>query len=615
MKILNCGFSDASNSPLTMHSFSIIARRALWALVFLLFPLRLYLTLSRKTIILSWEITAIQSCPISLILIADPTGTLFARAVLCISANVIQFANTYIHGDPFTQRFIHLVLLFVLSINLLIFIPHLIALLLGWDGLGLVSFLLVIYYQNPKRLGAGIITALTNRIGDVCLLLRIGWSLNQGHWSVLNIWPSRFRGLLTLSIMLAAITKRAQIPFSRWLPAAIAAPTPVSALVHSSTLVTAGVFLIIRFFPFLNQAAWFKPTLLFIATLTIVIAGLRAITECDLKKIIALSTLSQLGVIIGRLGLGLPHLAFFHLITHALFKALLFVCGGTLIHYHLHGQDLRRIGGLTNRLPITIRSLTLANLALCGAPFIAGFYSKDAILESSLSVNVNLLIVFLFFFATALTAAYSVRITVRALWRPVAAAPCNNVADEDIDLTTPITCLTIGAIVGGSALNWLFITPINEVPLPLPIKTAALSATVLGVALAYSANAKTTPLEARLPLLPTVHTRFCFIWFLTPISSQGTIKIPISLAHQFSKSLDQGWSETLGARGLQVSLSHNSGTNQLWQRRAASTHLGLSLLLVVPLIVMILCLDSLNLKHSTEDASMVIQPPSASWVF
>ncbi len=579
-----------------MHSLPLIASRGLWILAFFLFPTRLYLTVLNKTIIFSWEIILVQSCPVSCLMIADPTGALFGSVVIGISANVLQFANTYIHGDPFIQRFIHLVLLFVLSINLLIFIPHLIALLLGWDGLGLVSFLLVIYYQNPKSLGAGIITALTNRIGDVCLLLRIGWALNQGHWLILNIWNSRYSSLLTFSIILAAITKRAQIPFSSWLPAAMAAPTPVSALVHSSTLVTAGVFLIIRFFPFLEKTSWFKPALLFIATLTILIAGIRAITECDLKKIIALSTLSQLGVIIASLGLGLPNLAFFHLVTHAIFKALLFVCGGALIHFHQHSQDLRSMGNLRLQLPITIRSLTLANLALCGAPFIAGFYSKDAILERSLSFPTNTLIVFLFFFATALTAAYSMRITVRALWSPSRSLPYRNVSDTDFNLTTPMTCLTLGAICGGSALNWLFIAPIQEVPLPIVIKTAALSATILGATVAFMSSSKTTSSESPAPSIPLLYSSLCYMWFLTPLSSQGSIAPSLSLAHQFSKSLDQGWSENIGASGIHSILRKKSRNIQLWQQNSATTHLSLALILILPLIILTICLDSLMFK-------------------
>lgn len=210
-------------------------------------------------------------------------------------------------------------------------------------------------------------------------------------------------------LMFAATTKSAQIPFSSWLPAAIAAPTPVSALVHSSTLVTAGVFLLFRFYPSLSLYSMFKPTLLIIATLTTLMAGIRANTECDIKKIIALSTLRQLGVIMVRLGLGMPLLALFHLITHALFKALLFLCAGTLIHLHHHSQDLRFIGNLSRQIPSITSALMVSNLALCGTPFLAGFYSKDAILEAALFYPYSFVVVTLFFFATGLTVSYTIR--------------------------------------------------------------------------------------------------------------------------------------------------------------------------------------------------------------
>ena len=176
------------------------------------------------------------------------------------------------------------------------------------------------------------------------------------------------------------MTKRAQIPFSAWLPAAIAAPTPVSALVHSSTLVTAGVYLLIRFRAAL-AGTFTQTVLLLLAGLTIFMAGLGANFETDLKKIIALSTLRQLGVIMRILALGWADLAFFHLLAHALFKALLFICAGSIIHRAGDYQDIRMIGGLVNYIPLSVISINLANLALCGTPFLAGFYSKDLILE------------------------------------------------------------------------------------------------------------------------------------------------------------------------------------------------------------------------------------------
>jgi len=162
----------------------------------------------------------------------------------------------------------------------------------------------------------------------------------------------------------------------------MAAPTPVSALVHSSTLVTAGVFLLIRFHPVLRLNEWFNRALLLLGVITRVIAGTAACLETDLKKIIALSTLSQLGLMIMRLGLNLRSFALFHLLTHALFKALLFLCAGTIIHFQQNNQDIRTIGNLSRQLPFTSRVLNIANFALCGFPFLGGFYSKDLILES-----------------------------------------------------------------------------------------------------------------------------------------------------------------------------------------------------------------------------------------
>jgi len=246
--------------------------------------------------------------------------------------------------------------------------------------------------------------------------------------------------------MVARITKRAQIPFSRWLPAAIAAPTPVRALVHSSTLVTAGVFLLIRFYPYLSSFRNFNKYILIISCLTIFIAGIRALVERDIKKIIALSTLRQLGVIMAAIGMGFPNLAFFHLITHALFKALLFVCAGTLIHLHHHRQDLRGIGNLIYQIPLTTSCLNLANMALCGLPFIAGFYSKDLIIEIVIYNNFNFIIIFLFIFATIITAGYSIRLVMTGVVSMRMGYRIQYINDNALDNRYPIIILRLGAI-------------------------------------------------------------------------------------------------------------------------------------------------------------------------
>ena len=235
-------------------------------------------------------------------------------------------SGSYIIEEKFFSRFGMLVFLFVLSMWVLILSPRLVRLLLGWDGLGVTSYLLVCYYSSEKRFNASILTALTNRVGDVALLLRIALWAGLGGFSYLL---RRNRATLGLPMaggvvfILAAITKRAQIPFSSWLPAAIAAPTPVSALVHSSTLVTAGVYILIRL-NFIVEGLGGNWALLLVGAITTCMAGASALFEKDIKKVVALSTLRQLGVMFFSLGVGAAGVAFSHLISHAYFKAILF---------------------------------------------------------------------------------------------------------------------------------------------------------------------------------------------------------------------------------------------------------------------------------------------------
>lgn len=213
------------------------------------------------------------------------------------------------------------------------------------------------------------------------------------------------------------------------------------------------MFLLIRFYPYLSSVSGFNETILIISCITIFIAGIRALVECDIKKIVALSTLRQLGVMIASIGLGFVSLAFFHLVTHALFKALLFVCVGRLIHLHHHRQDLRVIGNLSSQIPLTLSCLNIANMALCGLPFIAGFYSKDLIIEMRLFRSYRYIIIILFIFATIMTAAYSVRLIITGLVSIRMGTRIQYIDDRTLDNTTPIIYLSLGAIVGGSVLN------------------------------------------------------------------------------------------------------------------------------------------------------------------
>jgi NADH-ubiquinone oxidoreductase chain 5 len=217
--------------------------------------------------------------------------------------------------------------------------------------------------------------------------------------------------------VIAAITKRAQVPYSAWLPAAMAAPTPVSALVHSSTLVTAGVYLLIRGYPMLSERDLSLGVLKCLRLLTLVMAGRVALVEVDLKKIVALSTLSQLRIILFAISICLPKVAFFHLITHAIFKSLLFLRAGVVIHRSSKWQDIRLLGKNWARVPFRISCVTVASFSLCGMPFLRGFYSKDLIIEIRLQSGDRLVIYFILIVGTLFTSWYSVRLSFNLFFR------------------------------------------------------------------------------------------------------------------------------------------------------------------------------------------------------
>lgn len=334
----------------------------------------------------------------------------------------------------------------------------------------------MVYYQRAKRFNARIVTALTNRLGDAGILCLIGLLSSEGRWSFgfAGILSRGVSGLVALAIFLIAMTKRAQIPFSAWLPAAIAAPTPVSSLVHSSTLVTAGVYLLIRFnYSFTERGClWY---LAFIGGITSILAGGSAMLEVDIKKIIALSTLRQLGLIVSTLGAGLPLFAFVHLNTHAYFKAMLFMCAGGLIHSLKEYQDLRKIGSCSEITPVSLRVFSLASIRLCGLPFLAGFFSKDLILEAIIMRRIGFVTGLLNLLATGLTVMYSARAIKLVFFRRSLREPCHVMGEPSTIMIYRILGLVGPSIFGGAFISWLTISRRFTVYLPTWIKCRILS--------------------------------------------------------------------------------------------------------------------------------------------
>lgn len=339
----------------------------------------------------------------------DYVSLFFFSGVSVISGVVFLYRKFYMDEDFFVvnflnYRFFYLLFFFVASIFFLVFSSSWVVVILGWDGLGLVSFLLVIFYNNSSRLDSGLITVFTNRVGDCLFILSFIFFFYGGYFSIDFL---RFHCCVFFCVVffLGAITKRAQMPFSSWLPAAIAAPTPVSSLVHSSTLVTAGIYLLIRFNYLLSSVFCY---LLPISLLTMVIAGLCAVYELDFKKVVAISTLRQLGFIIFSISCGYWLLGFLHILFHAFFKSSLFLSTGNLIHYISGDQDSRDFGSFgfsfSSKLIFSLRCLSLM-----GFPFSLGFYSKDSIIGDLIFSSFSLFS-FVFMLGCCFTVAYRFRL-------------------------------------------------------------------------------------------------------------------------------------------------------------------------------------------------------------
>lgn len=472
---------------------------------------------------------------------------------------------------------------------------------MGWDGLGLVSYCLVIYYQNVKSYSAGILTALSNRVGDAILIISIAWIINFGRWNFILYIDYYYRDkriiIVGLLIIIAALTKSAQIPFSAWLPAAIAAPTPVSALVHSSTLVTAGVYLLIRFHLLLENYSF---VLIFIGLITILISGLAANFEYDLKKIIALSTLSQLGLIVTILRLGLYELAFFHLLIHALFKALLFICAGNFIHLIGECQDIRFIGGLVYKTPITVIYFNVRNLSLCGIPFFSGFYSKDLIIEVYSMTRLNIVIYLIILISLTLTVSYTVRLLNYLIFTDYCGFRINRTEELRDEIVYRIGFIFIIVLFSGTVLIWFIFKDINLVVLPFFMKILILIIVIIGVIIGFEISLLKLNYNLIFSNLIKILIFLVLIWNLPYISTFGINYFFINLGILNYKFLDQGWSEFLGSQGLFKFFKKISVLFQYIFKNSLKIYIIIFLIWIILLLIYIFYLNSL-IERNIED--------------
>lgn len=342
-------------------------------------------------------------------ILLSPISCIFSAVVAFIASVVFCFISIYFHSWNNIVYFCWYTLSFVICILTLINFNDFFFVILGWDGLGISSYFLILYSQSSSSIYSASFTLLINRLGDCFLVIFIilwwGCSMNT-HFLLENSSDSL---LLSFLLFIALSTKSALFPFSPWLPAAMAAPTPISSLVHSSTLVTAGLFLIIQNTTILS----YSPLCYFIlvtSLFTSLYAGISALIESDLKKIVALSTLRHLGFIGMAISLNFPYLAFFHLLTHAFFKSSLFISVGVFIISSGHYQDSRIITSIHTYNPYFTSIVLVREANLLGLPFIAGFYSKDLILEISQYSSIGVILEFILYLNVFLTFCYTLRI-------------------------------------------------------------------------------------------------------------------------------------------------------------------------------------------------------------
>nr|YP_010926097.1 NADH dehydrogenase subunit 5 [Crossaster japonicus]WKF51886.1 NADH dehydrogenase subunit 5 [Crossaster japonicus] len=514
----------------------------------------------------------------------------FLSIALLVSWSILEFSYYYMDNDPNANNFFRLLIIFLLNMIILTSTNNLFLLFIGWEGVGFLSFLLISWWSSRSNANNSAIQAIIyNRIGDIGILLFFSLSITIfNSWSLSEILSynntTTFNNIILIGALIAAAGKSAQFGLHPWLPAAMEGPTPVSALLHSSTMVVAGIFLLIRLNPMYQSSSNFNTWCLILGSITAIFAATTAISQHDIKKIIAYSTTSQLGLMMVAIGLGQPNIALFHICTHAFFKAMLFLSSGSIIHSINDEQDIRKIGGLHLILPNTSTCIILGSLALSGIPFLSGFYSKDLILEIGLTNLSNFLGIILSLIATILTSVYSLRIILFCFLNNPSFCPLVPTSEENNNLTNALNRLGIGTIISGWILsNLITTTPI--ITLSSLLKTLALLITILGIIFSLTIIQNlSTNISPHFSINTNSFTTNQ--WFFENLSHILFLTYSfITALYLTTRNIDRGWSENIGPQGIAISLYNTTQQYQLSQTGYIKQYLLYSTLTIATLLI------------------------------
>jgi len=506
--------------------------------------------------------------------------------VLIISSLVHIYSIGYMNGDPHNQRFFSYLSLFTFMMIILVTGNSYLLMFVGWEGVGVCSYLLVSFWFTRIPANQSSMSAfLTNRVGDCFLtvgMFVILWSLgNLDYVTVFSLAPYLNQDIISIigiCLIIGAMAKSSQVGLHVWLPMAMEGPTPVSALIHAATMVTAGVYLLIRSSPLLEYSSTLLLFCLWLGAITAIFSSLIGLFQQDIKKVIAYSTMSQLGMMVIAIGLSSYNIALFHLINHAFYKGLLFLGAGAVIHAVADNQDFRKYGGLISFLPLTYSVILIASLSLVAFPFMTGFYSKDFILESAFG-QYYFSSIAVYVIAT-IGAIFTTLYSVKVLYLTFLSSPNGPIIyykhahESDIFISLPLVILAIFSIFFGFITkdifiglgsnffldNSLFIHPIHEIMLdtefavPTAFKLLPFIFTIFFTSLALVLSEYLPELVISFKLSRLGYNIFGFFnqrFLIEFFYNKYITNLVLKLGGQTTKFLDKGSIELLGPFGLE----------------------------------------------------------------